>query len=372
MTIEKVFDSEADLDYFSRSSISNSDIGTFLSGGPSKYKATKEGSSKSETDGMALGSCIHAYMLEVDKFYKEYVITDITPPSSDSIRSIIEIIFKEDVERGGWAMSKLEEKRIEILQVAKAIGYGQAWKEDTIIEKVLKERDYYDTLKSTIGAKIVSKEEAATLEALNRSIASHKKANALMGMKDGLGIEVLNEFEIYWSKEVLRESDVYTGKCTLMKLKSKLDKLILDHKNKKAIYVDLKTTSYPVHFFKTSWAKYQYHRQFAFYRDAIKWYIKKKYGQEYEIELYCLAMETCFPHRVLLLDVNRVITMREECPDIEIGRVEYLDILQKIAWHEYNNLWEYNREYYEGNGSEGINKFERIGERDKSTTTEEH
>ena len=79
-------------------------------------------------------------------------------------------------------------------------------------------------------------------------------------------IRVNNEFHINW--EFPKTFQNYQLSC-----KSLLDRLIIDHTEKKIILVDLKTTA-DVNNFKHSIEEYDYRRQLAYYWLAIHWYFK--------------------------------------------------------------------------------------------------
>jgi hypothetical protein len=124
----------------------------------------------------------------------------------------------------------------EIADTAKLVDYGQAWKPDTLVKKVLTEGEEYFEISKVYGKNpevaIISPDEK---KVVSGCIERLKKMDDIMdpAKKWGKNSEVKREFPI----AVEIDGIVY---------KSLLDRLVIDH-DKKAYWVeDLKTSSTPV------------------------------------------------------------------------------------------------------------------------------
>ena len=123
-----------------------------------------------------------------------------------------------------------------------------------------------------------------------------------------------------------------------------IDRLIIDTNNKIIKLVDIKTTI-SLRKFKESVYTFNYHRQMAFYTMAIYWYIKNVLNidvEDFKFEVYIVAIKNAQPHDV------KVYKFDDDILNKGLDEIAYL--MNKIAWHFDTDLWEYSREYYEGNG----------------------
>lgn len=73
--------------------------------------------------------------------------------------------------------------------------------------------------------------------------------------------------------------------------KSMLDRFIIDHKNKKIIYLDVKTCGDGRWLFLKNYVKFSYYQQMAIYRDALNYLISKDVDyKDFTIEVYILGI----------------------------------------------------------------------------------
>ena len=112
--------------------------------------------------------------------------------------------------------------------------------------------------------------------------------------------------------------------------------------------VDIKTTV-STHGFRDSFDKYDYGRQMAYYWSAIIWYIDNELKIDisgYSHETYIVAIQNNGSNECRVFEVpeGKIIEKLEEIKKI----------LSEIDWHMSNNLWDYSREYYEGDGVESL------------------
>jgi hypothetical protein len=83
----------------------------------------------------------------------------------------------------------------------------------------------------------------------------------------------------------------------------------------------------------------------AFYSLAIYWYIKNVLNidvEDYKLEVYIVAINSAPLHDV------KVYKLDDDMLNKGFDEIAYL--MNRLSWHFDTDLWEYSREYYEGNG----------------------
>ena len=146
--------------------------------------------------------------------------------------------------------------------------------------------------------------------------------------------EFYNEFPIYF-KDSYHDID-----C-----KALLDRVMIDHKNKEIILIDIKSCN-TFKNFKDRVRDFNYHRQLAFYWRALLHHLKDKIDNSYVFKTYIIAINTKDIVEVKVYEIPENL-LREA--DDEINR-----IMLKLQWHFENDKWEYTREYYNNNGIEKL------------------
>jgi CRISPR/Cas system-associated exonuclease Cas4 (RecB family) len=145
-----------------------------------------------------------------------------------------------------------------------------------------------------------------------------------------------NEFPIYWEFPINLNGE--SVKC-----KSLIDRLLIDHKNKRVTIVDLKTTSVLGSLDKTIEER-NYYRQLAFYRLAVQ--SLPEITNDYQIDCYIVAVNTQDPFECKVYKLSESTYIEK--------LLEISSLLSKISWHWFSNQWEYSRNYYDGDGTENI------------------
>lgn len=329
--------------YEDNSRISNSSLGWFLQS-PRYYKDMLDGTIKNKaTSAMDNGSMIHMYLLQPKEFKQTYMILDFqTPTSAQQKQFCIDYIN-----------SKANKPIYKAVEAFKA-NYSTSGKSDDKIAKeslemALKLKSYIKFLRSSdAGKKVISWSDMNMLIKIKSNVQKHKKANELLfNTVNSPGIIAENEFHINWTWNI-RPADVFGVERTTLNCKSLIDRLIIDQVNKRITLVDIKTTV-STSGFRDSFDKYDYGRQMAYYWSAIVWYIDNELKIDisgYSHETYIVAIQNNGSNECRVFEVPEgKITEKLE---------EIKKILSEIDWHMSNNLWDYSREYYEGDGVESL------------------
>lgn len=317
--------------------ISNSNIGWFLKKGPRYLKEMLDGKEGLKASFLDKGTMIHEYILQPEEFWKDYIILDFAVPKVKQQKDLLEF----------YSSARLVDpfaSEDDVLLMSYEAAYNNTKSKEKKIQeaKELVElyQNYIEYFRNKDSKKVISFADLNMLKAIKKNMEDHKKANELL-FKYPETFEVHNEFHINWE---------YPNASTLGDLpcKSLLDRVMIDHTNKKIILVDIKTTA-DIYNFKHSVEEFDYCRQLAYYWLAIHWYFKNELKlniEEYEYETYIVAVQSHDGYEV------RVFKFNSKAIEERLVTIDYA--IKRIAWHKNNNLWDHMKEYYDEDGAEII------------------
>jgi hypothetical protein len=307
---------------------------------PRAYQENK----KIESDAFTFGSLVDFLLIEPTKNVEDYYFISKDLKVSDNVKTIVDRIFNyyeelkdfpEIIEQEGFPIrnSKL------ILQYAQELEYGQSWKPDTLVAKIEKEGSgYYHSLVQAKGKIKISEEDYS--KAVNCKMAV---------MSDELLARYFKNDDDNKSvfKYVLSFDHERGFNC-----KGELDIVHIDKVNKVITPIDVKTTSDTVLGFNYNFWKYRYDFQAAFYRYGLKKdpHIAQLIEQGYKLEAF----------KFIVIEkelVNRPVSYWIPVSVDSIGQYGgtlsngkelegFEQALERLQWHNDNNLWEFPREYY--------------------------
>ena len=321
-------------DYFSIVAVS-SHLLSYYEESPRLFKKKLDGEIEDEKKRyLDFGKQVHMRILEPKRFKDCYTVLNYELPKSEQQKLFCTTYVQNN------NLSK-EERLIN----AYSLAYSTKGKSD---DKVLQEAtDMYNKIKDYITYLTKAKKykdvltfaKKQAIDSCFNEAFSHKKAKQLLFDDEFKDDKILtyNELEILW------KYPLYNIDC-----KSMIDRLIIDTTNKIIKIVDIKTT-YSFKKFKESTLEFNYHRQLAFYTMAVYWYMKNILNidaENYKLECYIVAIHnTNYECKTYLLSDSILNTAMDEI----------VSIMSKLNWHFETGLWEYTKEYYEG---EGLDKLE--------------
>lgn len=317
--------------------ISNSNIGWFLKKGPRYLKEMLDGKEGLKASFLDKGTMIHEYILQPEEFWKDYIILDFAVPKVKQQKDLLEF----------YANAKMVDPLASEDDIL-LMSYNSAYSNNKSIDKRIQEakelvelyQNYIEYFRNKDSKKVISFADLNMLKAIKKNMEDHKKANELL-FNYPETFEVHNEFHINW--EYPNASSLGDLPC-----KSLLDRVMIDHTNKKIILVDIKTTA-DIYNFKHSVEEFDYCRQLAYYWLAIHWYFKNELKlniEEYEYETYIVAVQSHDGYEV------RVFKFNSKAIEERLVTIDYA--IKRIAWHKNNNLWDHMKEYYDEDGAEMI------------------
>jgi len=324
-------------EYYKVKKVSNSSLSWFQTS-PKYFKLMLDKALEEETKSFyEKGEQIHQYILEPKEFEKNYIFLDYETPKSQQQKDFCE----------AFARAKKGSKEEKLLKAYKD-SYAAKESDEKVLEKAEQLAKTYDSYikyikLSPMYVSILSNSMQNLLNESRKALLEHEKGKELMyneqhstfGNTDELFI--CNEFEIYWT-------DISGLEC-----KSMIDRIIIDHKNKKITLIDLKTTSH-LSEFKDKFKEFKYYRQMAFYWMAIHWYFKNTFTDkiidEYTKETFVVAIGVKEPIEVKVFEITDRTLLD--------GLIEITPLLDQLSWHFKENKWDYSKAYYEGKTTEKI------------------
>ncbi len=309
---------QSTLNYYKDRSIANSTLSLINPkqlNSPKTLKGYLDGYVQNKAQSISLenGSLLHLYTENPDNF----IVASVDRPNDNILKVAEQYLLIKDLH--------LELSQDELLlKSARLVNYQARQKDETLINTLKKTSiiEYLEELDRNDGKHIVTYDQKITIENCIKSLREHSMINRYL-FESWDGYEAFNELEIYYTYKDLE-------------LKSRLDRLLVNHETKSLIYVDLKTSGKPAYqFAEDSFKFWNYSRQFAFYRLACS-FMFPGYGYR------CLipVVDTKF-YSTMLYELSYVT--------LEEGKDEYEKCLDLILWHKENNEWQFTKKEIENN-----------------------
>ena len=274
---------------------------------------------------MELGTLIHKWNLEPELF----AMADVEPVTGKMgkyIQAMSELTMGLDLDEKG--LREMGETAYMLAQYKET-----SLKKTTAFKSFLDKPEnqaYFNFLKTSNGKLLMTQQDKNIVEGCSLGIRTHVVANKLVFGED---LEWHNEKEIYFQQHGVM--------C-----RSKLDRVIVDHENKKVTMVDLKTSrddvygectkvadtgflsrDYHATGFMFTCLRYSYYRQVAFYENALK----AEYPG-YEIESFLVAISTSGTGDVAVYKMPAA-WIDEGQRQIETSLKEYQGYQEAQAWN---------------------------------------
>lgn len=293
------------------------------------YDCTLDESSTAYQD---LGTLVHLFLLEPQKFEKSIGVLEYELPNSAAKKKFCSefLRLKESLENDIALVGAYRESYTTSEDIAKVLKKAQDLKAE--------HEDYLYFLEKSKEMTVITPDIYKKLVNIKNSVMSHKLANELLMRKQHILDDciIAEEFDIRFNVEDID--------C-----KSLLDKVIINEAAKRAEIIDLKTTFTPDKFISEVIDEYKYVQQLAFYKLALSEYLKKTYPEiEFEIDTYIVAVSTgdsC---------VTQVIKIGKTTLEKKLTEVH--NLIQTAKYHIESGNWEYSKEYYTGEGYELFGK----------------
>lgn len=313
--------------YFDIKAISNSSLNYIdpeSGGNPRLFRKFLDGDIEDvASKSFELGTLIHEELLEPGKL--DILLAETPGPKTQVIIDALwQRLFGDaplDEPIGSIALTDLSEPTWEAVIPE---DFYPKYTLQTKINRVVKDgNEYWQALFTSRGKKIVDPATYHIVQGCVESIRMHEVAKELI---EGLGFDAYEEAheELEITYDIPYDVE---GQTVTMPIKAKIDRILVDHKKKSIVLVDLKTTASPLGRFEETVAKYRYYRQLAYYRMCLE----ERFAGYTVDEIYIVAVQTNkeYPCDVFKIDDSYM----------QAGQTEYSELLDRIAFHLARNNW---------------------------------
>lgn len=228
---------------------------------------------KTSSPSLTFGSMVDTLLTDGQEAFDNRFFVASYPDISDTIKSIVNFLVDKTE---GKTLSLSDVPAELIIEATVQYNYGLSWKEETRINKIVEQGyEYFDLLLLSRGKEVVSSED---YEDAKKCVETLRESPATKWyfQKD-------NPFEDIERLYQLKFKGEYNG----ISVRCMSDLLIVDHKHKRIIPCDLKTSSHPEWRFYKSFVQWCYYIQASLY-----WYIirqnmdKDPYFKDFVLEDY--------------------------------------------------------------------------------------
>ena len=280
---------------------------------------------------LVFGSLVDQLASNPKELDKEFVVANCKIPS-DTIAKIVTMVYEQNSEL------PLESLSVIILEMATLVNYGQGWKADTVVNKIVTlGNDYFEFLKKTDGRKIISQEDYNDAWGCVQMLKS-SPSTSLYFNKDQFGIELIFQQEIIVNHAF--------SELESIDLKGCIDVLRINHIAHEIEIVDLKYTQ-SIKEFPESIRKYGYALQLSFYYFLVKEWLKTYDNgsmKDYKIKApmnVAIERYAKVPH-IFEYELRDIFALKSG--DYVRKLKGWHDTLYEIFWHMHNHEWNYIRE----------------------------
>lgn len=330
-------------EYFDSLAISQSKLKAILKGPQVFKKVEKDELFYEEKESLIIGNAVDCIItnrnekgeIDLEEFYQQYYISDIEKPS-DAIMNIVQEVYSKS---DSLILFEIQNDLL-ILGSCNEYKYQSKWKDETRIQKIKDEGcTYYNELVLSEGKQILDREQSLCIWRVVESLLTHPHTASYF--------EKSEDIEILWQQPIYFK---YKDK----ECKALLDIIIINHKNKTIIPIDLKTFSDFTSNFIRSVKKFRYDIQAIFYELAIYYnYITETNKLwDYQVLQFIFIVESTLVQGCpLVFTLNResiLIALEGDYEKKIDGLRQAFDLLE---WYENNHPeMIYNKEIVEGGG----------------------
>ena len=212
-----------------------------------------------DTKSTFRGNLLDSLMTSPEIFKDLFYLSPIEKKPTDGVKKILDSLIEIGEDKNLYDLKDL------IVIVAKENKFQSNWKEDTIINSVLKDVEYYNEMRVSRGRELVSKEEYDLTLTQKNALLYSSITNKYFKASDSV-------HEIKYQTSLF--SDIEHEPC-----KGLTDILVFNHQDKTIREIDLKTTGVSRNEFNLIARKYRYDFQKSWYKQLLI----NIYGQEWSI-----------------------------------------------------------------------------------------
>jgi hypothetical protein len=306
---------------------------------PSLYvqaKKKSENKEESEAEHFIFGRVVDLLITgQRDEFEENFVKIPDETKCSDTVKLIVDDVFDE-LEKSSTPVTIAGLGPI-ILKYCNHHSYQSNWKDDTRIDKIIKDGGaYFELLCAIRGKTPITETEYA--KAVNCTMAWKSDEFTKKYCVKEKGVE-------FWDKVIVKFKE--NGR----QIKGELDRVVINHNYKTITPIDFKTTGQPIYFFNSDFWKYRYDIQAMVYHRGLLHHpeINKLIDDGYKLlNFKYIVVEKDLIHRPVVFNVTpEVLFTGLEGGERSPWKLEgFRKALERLDFAEENNAWDFPMEYY--------------------------
>lgn len=292
----------------------------------------KEDRDREYSLAMTKGSLVDCLLFTPDEYDNQFIIKE-EATVSPAIKILIDNLLDMN----------LEYNDTNLLFVASENKFGGTnWSDETILKRIKTDdsREYFEQKKLNTKKLIISQEIYDQAANVIEVLKNHEFTSYIFNSDN----EVLFQVPVYWDEIIINPA---TNKNVTVKCKALLDIVILDHKNKLLIPIDLKIKSDSKYAFPQSFLRFKYYLQAAWYSRAL---LRTK---SYKIVNFSFLVTSFdYPDPPLIYQCsNETMTIGNYGGEIGNRRVQGIfKLMQDYIWYKETGNINYSRDIYENKG----------------------
>jgi hypothetical protein len=298
----------------------------------------------SEEEHFVFGSVVDIMLTGTqEEFKQKYIKVPDSLKCSDTVKAIVQGVFEEK-SLSDFGLEHVSYRDV-INKHCKFQNYQANWKDDTKIDKIIKEgSEYFDFLLKGVGKTIITESDYADAVACVIALKQDKWTSIYCNKKAiPKDVEFLDKFVVEFTRQGLD-------------IKGELDRVVIDHGKKTITPIDFKYTGKSIHAFQKDFWQYRYDFQAATYFIGLKEtpFIKDLVEKGYVLGHFLyIVVERSLKNNPMIFKVSDdVLTIGLVGGERPNGYL-YEGLGQAILRYQYaveNNAWDYPMEYYDNNG----------------------
>ena len=272
-----------------------------------------------DTPSLTFGSVVDCLVTETrEEFDRRFMVADF-PQISDSQYRIVEYLFASYGNQAG-SLKELDDNII--IQATEELQFQLNWKPQTRAKVIKENCSEYWNLKYLAGdRKIISQDEYDDAVKCVDALKSTPAVAALLFQEDPF-----SDTEGFWQLKFRTEFEGILVRCMF-------DRILVDHKNRTIIPIDLKTSSHKEYEFPESFIQWKYYIQANLYSWILRKVLKDTPYADYEIQSYAFVVVNRFSLKPLVWRYSQVYTAE----DIGLGDRWYRNwpvLLRELHYYE--------------------------------------
>jgi hypothetical protein len=303
-----------------------------------------------KSEAMIMGDLVHCLMLIHDEFENRYAIVDssISVPTGQ-LKTLVDNLWKITLQNIGEdnqltrAMNELLEEAFTMTcyKGTERVAYKGKTLDYAINDFVTNGREYYQYMRANFGKDVISARTYEKASIIVDELKVNPVTRGIFGISESREVTIYNEEAITFT---------YRGKV----MKAMIDRIIVNHENKKVYIYDLKGTGWDIGSFEYNILKNHYYIQWTVYYLAVLSWIEQRGLTGYEVvPLAFIAISTDTDENPLIYSTSM--------EDLQAGLQGFISkndkyyrgvdqLIDEIKWHEEHGIWNISREDYLNNG----------------------